>query len=177
MYNPFTKHPKEVDETYFEHMKKAIKYGLRIQLISLMIFVHGSGLSHMVWVLQTRYFAFHGYNALAIDLPGHGLSSGESLKSIEEMADWVNDVIDAVGHKKASVVMSQWFGFPAFPVDTHIHRLASRWGLSKAKNVEMTERDLKLLWPKETWNKRHLQMEHLHIRRLVTHSSTTSWNH
>mgnify|MGYP003316074419 CR=1 FL=1 len=64
----------------------------------LIIFVHGSGLTHMTWVLQTRYFAFHGYNALAIDLPGHGLSSGESLKSIEEMADWVKDVIDAVGH-------------------------------------------------------------------------------
>ena len=62
----------------------------------LIIFVHGSGLTHITWVLQTRYFAFHGYNALAIDLPGHGLSSGESLKSIEEMADWVNNVIDAV---------------------------------------------------------------------------------
>ena len=50
----------------------------------LIIFVHGSGLTHMTWVLQTRYFAFHGYNSLAVDLPGHGLSSGESLKSIEE---------------------------------------------------------------------------------------------
>ena len=54
--------------------------------------------------------------------------------------------------------MSQWYGIPAFPVDTHIHRLASRWGLSKAKNVEMTERDLKKVWPKEQWNKRHLQI-------------------
>jgi endonuclease III len=63
-----------------------------------------------------------------------------------------------VGHKTASVVMSQWYGIPAFPVDTHIHRLASRWGLSKAKNVEMTERDLKKLWPKEKWNKLHLQI-------------------
>ena len=63
-----------------------------------------------------------------------------------------------VGHKTASVVMSQWYGYPAFPIDTHIHRLAARWGLSKAKNVEMTERDLKKLWPKEEWNRRHLQI-------------------
>ena len=63
-----------------------------------------------------------------------------------------------VGHKTASVLMAQWYGVPAFPVDTHIHRLAARWGLSKAKNVEQTERDLKALWPKETWNKRHLQI-------------------
>ena len=70
----------------------------------LIIFVHGSGLTHMTWVLQTRYFAFHGYNALAVDLPGHGLSGVESLKSIEEMADWINLVIDAVGHKEASLV-------------------------------------------------------------------------
>ena len=53
----------------------------------LIVFVHGSGLSHMVWVLQTRYFAFRGYSVLAVDLPGHGLSSGESLKTIEEMGN------------------------------------------------------------------------------------------
>ena len=63
-----------------------------------------------------------------------------------------------VGHKTASVLMSQWYGIPAFPIDTHIHRLASRWGLSKAKNIEMTERDLKKLWSKEKWNKLHLQI-------------------
>ena len=63
-----------------------------------------------------------------------------------------------VGHKTASVVMSQWYGVPAFPVDTHIHRLAKRWGLTKGKNVEMTERDLKKIWPKESWNKLHLQI-------------------
>ena len=63
-----------------------------------------------------------------------------------------------VGHKTASVVMSQWYGFPAFPVDTHIHRLAKRWGLTKGKNVEMTERDLKKIWPKELWKKLHLQI-------------------
>ncbi len=63
-----------------------------------------------------------------------------------------------VGHKTASVVMSQWYGFPAFPIDTHIHRLAKRWGLSKGKNVEMTERDLKKIWSKNLWNKLHLQI-------------------
>ena len=70
----------------------------------LIIFVHGSGLTHMCWVLQTRSFAFHGYSVLALDLPGHGLSGGKSLKSIEEMADWLSDVIDAVDFKEASLV-------------------------------------------------------------------------
>ena len=70
----------------------------------LIIFVHGSGLTHMTWVLQTRYFAFHGYTILALDMPGHGLSGGESLKSIEDMAEWVSNVIDEVGYKKASLV-------------------------------------------------------------------------
>ena len=73
--------------------------------------------------------------------------------------DWKYlESLAGVGHKTASVVMAQAYGIPAFPVDTHIHRLAGRWGLSKAKNVEMTERDLKALWPKETWNKLHLQI-------------------
>ena len=63
-----------------------------------------------------------------------------------------------VGHKTASVVMSQWYGHPAFPVDTHIHRLAARWGLSKGKSVELTEYDLKKVWPKKEWNKLHLQI-------------------
>ena len=66
--------------------------------------------------------------------------------------------LPAVGHKTASVVMTQWFGIPAFPVDTHIHRLAYRWGLSNGKNVEQTEKDLKRLIPKEKWNKAHLQI-------------------
>ena len=56
------------------------------------VFVHGSGLSHVTWVLQTRYFAFHGYNTIAVDLPGHGDSEGPPLKTIEEMADWVADL-------------------------------------------------------------------------------------
>jgi endonuclease-3 len=63
-----------------------------------------------------------------------------------------------VGHKTASVVMAQAFGVPAFPVDTHIHRLAFRWGLSNGTNVERTERDLKAAFPRETWNDRHLQI-------------------
>ena len=74
-------------------------------------------------------------------------------------ADWdYLESLAGVGHKTASVVMAQWYNIPAFPVDTHIHRLAKRWGLSKGKNVEMTERDLKKLWLKENWNKRHLQI-------------------
>lgn len=66
--------------------------------------------------------------------------------------------LPGVGHKTASVVMSQAFGVPAFAVDTHIHRLAERWGLSRGKNVETTERDLKKVFPPETWSRRHLQM-------------------
>ena len=66
--------------------------------------------------------------------------------------------LPAVGHKTASVVMTQWFKLPAFPVDTHIHRLAYRWGLSNGKNVEQTEKDLKRLIPENKWNKAHLQI-------------------
>ena len=66
--------------------------------------------------------------------------------------------LPAVGHKTASVVMTQWFNQPAFPVDTHIHRLAYRWALSNGKSVEQTERDLKRLIPESQWNKAHLQI-------------------
>ena len=66
--------------------------------------------------------------------------------------------LPGVGHKTASVVMSQGFGFPAFPVDTHIHRLAQRWGLTNGKNVVQTEKDLKVVFPKKNWNKLHLQI-------------------
>jgi endonuclease-3 len=68
------------------------------------------------------------------------------------------EALPGVGHKTASVVMAQAFGYPAFPVDTHIHRLAQRWGLTNGKNVEVTERDLKALFPKERWNSLHLQI-------------------
>lgn len=74
-------------------------------------------------------------------------------------ADWaILESLPGVGHKTASVVMSQGFGFPAFPVDTHIHRLAIRWGLTNGKSVEHTEADLKALFPESTWNKLHLQI-------------------
>jgi endonuclease-3 len=68
------------------------------------------------------------------------------------------EALPAVGHKTASVVMTQWFGKPAFPVDTHIHRLAFRWGLSDGKSVDQTEKDLKRLIPEKKWNKAHLQI-------------------
>ncbi|MGB7346535.1 MAG: endonuclease III [Pirellulaceae bacterium] len=68
------------------------------------------------------------------------------------------EALPGVGHKTASVVMSQAFGFPAFPVDTHIHRLAQRWGLTNGKNVVQTENDLKKLFPESSWNKLHLQI-------------------
>ncbi len=68
------------------------------------------------------------------------------------------ETLPGVGHKTASVVMSQAFGVPAFPVDTHIHRLAQRWGLTSGKNVVQTERDLKKLFPEEYWNRLHLQI-------------------
>ncbi|MDA2945687.1 MAG: endonuclease III [Actinomycetota bacterium] len=85
----------------------------------------------------------------------------------EQIIDAGGDVIDdwdfleslaGVGHKTASVVMSQAFGHPAFAVDTHIHRLAARWGLSNGTTVERTERDLKAVFPPDTWNRRHLQI-------------------
>ena len=77
----------------------------------------------------------------------------------EIIPDWeFLESLAGVGHKTASVVMSQAFGVPAFPVDTHIHRLANRWGLSNGTTVERTERDLKAVFPEETWNRRHLQI-------------------
>jgi endonuclease-3 len=78
---------------------------------------------------------------------------GKVPKSFEEL-----ESLPGVGHKTASVVMSQAFHVPAFPVDTHIHRLAHRWGLSTGKNVETTEKDLKSVFPESTWNKAHLQI-------------------
>ena len=83
-------------------------------------------------------------------LERHG---GEVPRSFAEL-----EALPGVGHKTASVVMAQAFGVPAFPVDTHIHRLAQRWGLSPGLNVEQTERDLKGLFPRGDWNKLHLQI-------------------
>ena len=79
--------------------------------------------------------------------------SGKVPKSFEKL-----EALPGVGHKTASVVMSQAFGVPAFPIDTHIHRLAHRWGLSNGKSVNQTEKDLKELFPEDTWNKIHLQI-------------------
>ena len=79
--------------------------------------------------------------------------NGKVPKTFEEL-----ESLPGVGHKTASVVMSQGFGNPAFPVDTHIHRLAQRWGLTNGKNVVQTEKDLKRLFPKKSWNKLHLQI-------------------
>ncbi|TNE47490.1 MAG: endonuclease III [Deltaproteobacteria bacterium] len=78
---------------------------------------------------------------------------GQVPQSFEEL-----ERLPGVGHKTASVVMAQAFGVPAFPVDTHIHRLAARWGLSDGRNVVQTERDLKAVFPEEYWNKLHLQI-------------------
>ena len=78
---------------------------------------------------------------------------GKVPESFEEL-----EKLPGVGHKTASVVMSQGFGHPAFPVDTHIHRLAQRWGLTNGKNVVQTEKDLKNIFPKKSWNKLHLQI-------------------
>lgn len=79
--------------------------------------------------------------------------NGEVPESFEEL-----EALPGVGHKTASVVMSQGFGYPAFPVDTHIHRLMKLWKLTKGKNVEETEKDAKRLFPKKLWNKLHLQI-------------------
>ncbi len=86
----------------------------------------------------------------ALLLERHG---GEVPRSFDAL-----EALPGVGHKTASVVMAQAFGVPAFPVDTHIHRLAQRWGLSSGQSVAQTERDLKRLFPKDSWNKLHLQI-------------------
>ena len=80
-------------------------------------------------------------------------AGGELIPTFEFL-----ESLAGVGHKTASVVMAQAFGVPAFPVDTHIHRLAARWGLSNGTTVERTERDLKSVFPRDTWNRRHLQI-------------------
>ena len=84
--------------------------------------------------------------------------NGKVPKTFEEL-----ERLPGVGHKTASVVMSQGFGYPAFAVDTHIHRLAQRWGLTNGKNVMQTEADLKRIFPKKTWSKLHLQLSLIHI--------------
>jgi endonuclease-3 len=89
------------------------------------------------------------WNLSRLLLERHG---GQLPRTFEEL-----EALPGVGHKTASVVMVQAFGHPAFPVDTHIHRLAERWGLSTGRNVEQTERDLKEVYPESEWGLRHLQ--------------------
>lgn len=90
----------------------------------------------------------HGLSKIIIEK--HGGKVPKNLKDLEELP--------AVGHKTASVVISQAFGIPAFPVDTHIHRLMHRWGLSTGKSVKKTEEDAKRIFPKNLWNKLHIQI-------------------
>jgi len=92
--------------------------------------------------------AIHALSRILVDEYGGVVPS--DLEALERLP--------GVGHKTASVVVSQAFGVPAFPVDTHIHRLAARWGLSSGRNVVQTERDLKALFPRERWNDLHLQI-------------------
>jgi endonuclease-3 len=92
--------------------------------------------------------AIHELSQILIEKYG-----GKVPQTFEEL-----EALPGVGHKTASVVMSQAFGFPAFPVDTHIHRLMERWGLSNGKSVEQTEKDAKRLFPENLWNKLHLQI-------------------
>ena len=92
--------------------------------------------------------AIHTLSQMIIEKHG-----GEVPDNFEDL-----EAMPGVGHKTASVVMSQAFGVPAFPVDTHIHRLLTRWGITNGKNVDQTEKDAKKLFPKELWNKLHLQI-------------------
>jgi endonuclease-3 len=104
----------------------------------------------------------YGLSHILIDK--HDGKVPQSFEYLEELP--------AVGHKTASVVMSQAFGVPAFPVDTHIHRLMYRWNLTNGKNVVQTEKDAKRLFPKELWNKLHLQI----IFYGREHSTARAWN-
>jgi endonuclease-3 len=105
-------------------------------------------LIRQVGLAPTKAKNIRGLSRLLVD--GFGGQVPADLDALESLP--------GVGHKTASVVMSQAFGVPAFPVDTHIHRLAARWGLSIGKNVEKTEVDLKAVFPRDTWNRRHLQI-------------------
>ena len=107
-------------------------------------------LAHIRQLGLARTKARHVKRLAELLVERHG---GMVPRSFEEL-----EALPGVGHKTASVVMSQAFGVPAFPVDTHIHRLAQRWGLSSGKSVVQTEHDLKTLFPKEAWNRLHLQI-------------------
>lgn len=115
---------------------------IQLSIEEIQAIIRPCGLSprkaYAIWTLSHMILDLHG---------------GEVPNSFEAL-----EALPGVGHKTASVVMSQAFGHPAFPVDTHIHRLMIRWGLTNGKNVEQTEKDAKSLFPKEKWNKLHLQI-------------------
>jgi len=106
------------------------------------------GIIKPVGLSPAKAKAIHGLSQILIDK-----YNGQVPKTLEELEE-----LPGVGHKTASVVISQAFGVPAFPVDTHIHRLMYRWGLSNGKNVVQTEADAKKLFPKSLWNDLHLQI-------------------
>ena len=101
-----------------------------------------------IGIFRVKAKSIHNLSKLLIKK--HNGKVPKNFKELEELP--------GVGHKTASVVMSQGFGYPAFPIDTHIHRLAQRWGLTNGKNVTQTERDLKKIFPRELWNRLHLQI-------------------
>ena len=107
-------------------------------------------LTHIRQLGLARTKAAHVKRLAELLIERHGGQVPKSFTALE--------ALPGVGHKTASVVMAQAFGVPAFPVDTHIHRLAQRWGLSSGENVARTETDLKRLFPMEAWNKLHLQI-------------------
>ena len=106
------------------------------------------GIIRPVGLSPTKSKGIHGLSKILIDK-----YDGKVPKTFEAL-----ESLPAVGHKTASVVLSQAFGIPTFPVDTHIHRLMYRWGLSNGKNVKKTEEDAKRLFPKKLWNKLHIQI-------------------
>ena len=106
------------------------------------------GIIHTCGLAPSKAKAIHGLSKLL--LARHGGRVPSSLEELERLP--------GVGHKTASVVVCQAFGVPAFPVDTHIHRLAGRWGLCRGQSVEHTERDLKRVFPRDSWGRVHLQM-------------------
>ena len=124
---------KLVDENEFKKLLSTLKIEKLIKSIGLFRVKAKS-----VYLMSKQLLEKHG---------------GRVPKSFEELEN-----LPGVGHKTASVVMSQGFGVPAFAVDTHIHRLAQRWGLTNGKNVTQTEKDLKRIFPEKTWSKLHLQI-------------------
>ena len=115
---------------------------MKVPVVDIRAIIRPCGLS------PTKAAAISNLSRILVEKHG-----GEVPRSFEELEE-----LPGVGHKTASVVMAQSFGIPAFPVDTHIHRLAKRWKLTPGKNVVQTERDLKKLFPRESWNKLHLQI-------------------